>query len=351
MLAPISHITPLTLVRRERILPLPGRILVRKGQKVSAADAIGEYKPRQDFFLVDVARVLGLSPDRIDGLVQCEAGQKIAEGDVIAGPAGFTRKLIRSPRSGKVILAGGGQVLIEFDEQPMIIKAGLSGEISELVSDRGVIVETTGALIQGVWGNGQVDTGALMNLSASPGDELSAEKLDVFQRGSVILAGHCADSQALEIAGQLPVRGLILGSLAISLKQMAEKLAFPVILLEGFGHYPISSSAYKLIASHEQREVCLNAENVDRFQGTQPEIVIPLPSSGTVSQPKTAAYLALQQKVRVLGSQYARSTGVVSQLKGWSVFPSGVRAQAAEVRMDHNGEKVLIPLENLEILA
>lgn len=351
MLAKVNHILPLTLIRRERILPMPGRLLVRKGQKVSATDPIGEYKPRQDFYLVDISRVLGISADRVDSYLQCEAGSKIAEGDIIAGPAGFTRKVIRSPKSGQVILTGGGQVLIEFDEQFIAVQAGFSGEIADLITDRGVIIETAGSLIQGVWGNGKVNFGPMALLEDSPLSELSAEKLDISQRGSIIVAGFCKDRHVLDVANELPIRGLILGSLDTSLKNKVEELAFPVLVLEGFGQFAINPVAYKLLASQEQREVCVNAEKADTFKGTQPEIIIPLPVSETVAQPKSVGYLEPQQRVRVLNSQYARSTGIIVEIKGWTVLANGMRVQVAEVRLDGNGEKILLPLSNIEIIA
>ncbi len=351
MLATVNHILPLTLIRRERILPMPGRLLVRKGQKVSATDAIGEYKPRQDFYLVDIPRVLGVPADRVDNYLQCEAGSKIAEGDIVAGPAGFTRKVIRSPKGGQVILTGGGQVLIEFDEQFLTVQAGFSGEIADLITDRGVIIETAGSLIQGVWGNGKINFGPMVLLGDSPNSDLSAEKLDMSQRGSVIVAGFCKDGHVLDVANDLQVRGLILGSLDASLKKKAEELAFPVLVIEGFGQFAINPLAYKLLASQEQREVSINAEKADHFKGTQPEIVIPLPVSEKVVQPNPVEYLKPQQRVRVLNSQYARLTGVIVKVKGWTVFTNGMRVQVAEVRLDGNGEKILLPLANIEILA
>ena len=351
MLAKVSHILPFTLIRRERLLPAPGRILVRKGQKVTATDPIGEYLPRQDFYLVDVARVLGIPAERVNSFIQCEAGAKIAQNDIIAGPTGFTRKLIRSPKSGKVILAGGGQVLIELDEQALVVPAGFSGEVVDLISDRGVVMETTGALIQGVWGNGLVDFGPLVNLAASPDDELTLEKLDMSQRGAVILAGYCRDSQVLERASQLPIRGLILGGLDTALKDVLFSLAFPVIILEGFGKFAINLLAHKLLVSHEQREISLNAEQVDVFKGKQPEIVISLPTSGQLIQPQKSDYYASQKKVRVLNSNHARSIGTITRLKGVMELPSGIRTQVAEVCLDQTGEEIVFPLQNLEILA
>lgn len=351
MLAAVSHILPLTHIRRERLLPLPGRILVRKGQKVAATDPIGEYKPRQDYYLVDVARVLGISADHVDRYIQCETGSAIAEGDVIAGPVGFTKRVIRTPRSGKVILTGGGQVLLELDEQLVSVLAGVSGEITELISDRGVVVETTGSLVQGVWGNGKIDFGPLRILAKSPDHELSEEQLDASQRGAVILAGYCKDAHILEVAHQVQIRGLILGSIDFSIKKMAQELSYPIILLEGFGKFPINASAFRLLTSQEQKEISLNAETTNHLAGVRPEIIVPVPTSGTVAQPKTTEYFAPQQKIRILNSLYARSTGILTQIKGWVVMPSGIRAHAAEVILDQNNERVIVPLDNLEILA
>jgi hypothetical protein len=38
-------------------------------------------------------------------------------------------------------------------------------------------------------------------------------------------------------------------------------------------------------------------------------------------------------------------------MKGKVTLPNGISTQAVEVRLDHNGEKIILPIENLEILA
>jgi len=42
MFAPVKCILPMTIVRRQRIMPVAGKVLVRAGQKVGATDTIAE---------------------------------------------------------------------------------------------------------------------------------------------------------------------------------------------------------------------------------------------------------------------------------------------------------------------
>ena len=66
MLAPITHVLPYTLIRRERVLHTSGKILVREGQTVSATDVIAELNQYPEHLLLDVARGLGMSADSAD---------------------------------------------------------------------------------------------------------------------------------------------------------------------------------------------------------------------------------------------------------------------------------------------
>ncbi len=161
MIAPVRHILPLTTIRRERVLPIPGKVLVRKGQKVGATDSVAEAKLNPEHLLLDVARGLKLSEEKADQAIQCKPGEKVADGDVLAGPVGLTKRVIRAPKNGKVILTGGGQILLEIENQPYELKAAIPGTVVELLDGRGAIVEGTGALIQGVWGNGRIDFGLM----------------------------------------------------------------------------------------------------------------------------------------------------------------------------------------------
>lgn len=350
MLASITHILPLTTIRRERFLPVPGRLLVRKGQKVSTTDIVGEAKVYSEHLLLDLVGGLGMPAQKADRYLQCKAGNRVLQDDVLAGPVGITKRVVRAPGNAKVILAGDGQILLEMESPPMELKAGLPGMVIDLLEDRGVVIETTGALIQGVWGNDQIDYGLMFALARSLDDVLTTDRLDVSLRGSVVFGGYCGDAEVLKTASSLPLRGLILGSMDPSLVPVAVRLKFPVIVIEGFGLLPMNSAAYKLLSTNDQREVSLNAKQWDRFTGIRPEIIIPLPAPGEPMLPPDADLFTAGQDVRIVRAPNKGDIGTIVEIRaGMSALPSGLQAPAAEIRLE-SGENTLIPLANLEVL-
>jgi hypothetical protein len=349
MLASIKHILPLTTLRRERLLPIPGKVVVRKGQKVSATDTIAEAYLSPSHMLFDIARGLRVPAERAEKLIQVEVGARIAEGDIIAGPVGLTRRVIRAPKDGRVVLIGEGQVLLELRGRPFELKAGIPGIIRELVPERGAVIETTGALIQGVWGNGGVDFGLMIVKAKDPTELLTADQLDVSLRGSVILAGYVKDADVLKTAGELPLRGLILSSMDPVLIPLAIKVSVPIILLEGFGKRPVDGATFQLLTTNERREVALNADVWDRHRGTRPEVVIPLPASGEPPLPTDFNVFSSGQKVKITRAPFEGKIGTIDDLVGIVELPSGIRTQAAEVRLE-DGNSTVLPLANLEVL-
>lgn len=348
--APVVHILPLTLIRRERTLPVGGKILVRKGQRVNPTDIVAEVNLHTEHILIDVARNLAVSTERAETLIRCQAGDHLAPGDLIAGPVGIFRRVVRASQDCQVILTGNGQVLLEMVGQPYQLKAGIAGEVVELISDCGVIVETAGLLIQGVWGNGRIGYGVLSMLARDANHHLTASELDVSLRGSIVVAGYCQDREALESAETLPVRGLVLSSLSSALIYTALKMSVPVIVLEGFGERTFNPVSLKLLTTSNRREVSVDARQPDPVKGLRPEIVVSLPSSGSPPLPRDVIPFEIDQQVRIISNSRNYEPGVIISLPGYTTLSNGVRAEAAEVRLE-DGKILIVPLANLEVLA
>jgi hypothetical protein len=349
--APVHHILPLATIVRERLLPIKGTVLARMGQKVSAADVVAEAVWAREHIFLDITRTFHVSPDQADKLIRCKEGDRLPAGAIVASSGGLVPRTVKAPRESRVLASGGGQVLLESGESRMELKAGIAGSVTQLIPERGVEIQTAGALIQGVWGNGRVDTGVMVNLAEKPDTLLTASRLDVSMRGYILIAGEVHDEDALRGAADLPVRGLIVGSMTPSLIQAAREVRYPIVLTEGFGTLPMNAAAYRLITTNVKRDATLNAEAFDRYSGARPEVIIPLPTSAPPPVPHDLEAFAPGQTVRLRRQPAA---GQVATLLGLhdspATFPSGLRAAAAEVRLE-SGEQLVVPLANLEVVG
>jgi hypothetical protein len=356
MLAPVLHILPLATIVRERTLPVAGKVNVHVNQRVNPTDVVAEASFAREHALLDVARKFGVSPATADKLIRVKEGDRLQQGALVAEGRGPFSRPIKAPRAGRVMIAGGGQVLMEVADTRIQLKAGLPGVVTQVLPERGVVIRTAGALIQGVWGNSRpdnalIDNGLMVSLLEKPDDVLSADRLDVSLRGSVILGGHVRDVETLKAAAELPVRGLILSSILSPLIMAALQMRYPIMVTEGFGAMPMNSAAFRLLTTNNKREVTVNAERFDRYVGNRPEVIIPLPVSTEPPEPNSFETFAVGQTVRLRRPPSVGAVGTVSNLPaGLSTLASGLRAPAAEVKLE-NGETVLVPLVNLEVVG
>ena len=351
MLARVTHILPLTNIRRERLLPLTGRVITRIGQKVSSTDVIADARMATQHMLLDISRGLGLPPSKVDRLIQRKVGDRVVKGDILANRPGVFPRIIRATQDGRIAVVGGGQMMIELDPDSRIeLRAGMAGTVLELIADRGAIIENNGALIQGVWGNDRIDEGLLTVLAKNPQDELTPDQIDVSMRGAVVLGGICTRREVLRTAAEIPLRALVLGSLATDLLPEALALNIPILVLEGFGKLPISSLSFNILSTNDKRGICVNAAIWNQQTGIRPELVIPLPTSGMTTQPVEISQFTAGRTVRIVHPPFkGMMAKFVSLRPGLTSLPNGIRTQAAVLRMENN-EQAVIPLANLEVI-
>lgn len=351
MLAPITHVLPLTTIVRERVLPVAGKVNAHVNQRVNPTDVIAEATFAREHVLLDVARTFGVSPNAADRLIKVKEGDRLTANALVAESGGMISRSIKAPRPGRVMVAGSGQVLMEVGDTRIELRAGMPGVVTQVLPERGVVIRTAGALVQGVWGNGRIDNGLMISLLEKPDDVLTADRLDVSLRGSVILGGHVRDAETLKVAAELPIRGLIISSLLSSLLTNAYQMRYPILVMEGFGAIPMNSAAFKLLTTSNKREATVNAEHLDRYSSNRPEVIIPLPISNEPPEPNKYETFALGQQVRMRRPPNVGMIGTISNLPaGLSTLPNGLRAVAAEVKLE-NGESVLVPLVNLEVVG
>jgi hypothetical protein len=348
MLAPVTHILPVTEIRRTRTLPVSGQVMVRVGQKVSATDIIAQAEVPAGHLVLDIRRGLRIPKiSAADKAVIRQVGDRLEKDDVIAETGGMFSRMVRAPSPGDVVSVGGGQVVLRVRTTVREVRAGFAGTVVEIVKDQGAVIETSGALIQGVWGNGRSDSGLLLVLAKSPDEVIERQQIEVSMRGSVVMAGCCASEDVLRAAAELPLRGLVLASMSSALIPTAAKMNYPIFLVEGFGKIPWNEAAYRLLSTSDKRDVSVCAEMA---QGAcdRPELIIPLP---VVGQPalETDTFKP-GQRVRIQGAPYTGRIGTLAVLRqGLTALPNGLRAAAAEVHLGDD-TRVTVPLANLEVI-
>lgn len=355
-LPPSSHATLLATLRRERLLPGRGTVVVQVDQRVESSDVVARGDHTDRHVLLDVARALAVARDKSAALLTRQEGDEVKKGETLAVKKGLLgNQSVLSPVDGRLVLFEDGKALIA-GAAPFELRAGLPGNVINMLPDRGVIIETTGALLEGVWGNGRDDFSALRLLTRAADQPLNAEQLDLGLRGAVIAVSVLADTGPLQSVRDIGVRGLIIGSAPAELLPTLQALPFAVMLTDGFGLGGMCEPAFNLLAGNSGREAWLNATPGDRFAGKRPEVIIPLPSPSSLTPPPPSDGEPLKEgkRVRVLRGPDAGRVGTVIGLSDKPMaLPSGLRAMVAAVTLEESrGSRptITVPFANLEHL-
>jgi hypothetical protein len=349
-----TRITPLTTIRRERLLPVRGQVLVQPGEFVGPTDVVARCELPGTIRVIDVGRALGARPDMAARYTLKAEGDMVQAGQVLATPGGMfarLRRACRAPVDGRIIAIHNDMILIEEMATAFELVAHLKGQVTNIMPDLGVVISTVGSLIQGMWGSGGEAEGIIKVLVDNPHKPLRAHAIDVSCHGSLVVGGRILDEKALEQAADAKVRGVIAGSVNSDLCPMLQSLPYPILITEGFGAVPMSQPVFSLLHSNIGREAILSADTKTRWDVRRPELVIPLRAEEDMPK-ETTAPLALQigMQVRMLRAPYHGAVGTVADLPPLpQTVESGNRLPVAEVDLG-DGEPVRVPLANLELI-
>jgi hypothetical protein len=350
MLASFAQLSPAIKIHRSRVLPVNGSVIVRKGQKVNENDIIAEASLPAHHILIDVVQAFGLADAKLAAsYIKRAAGETIDHHDIIAETGGMFSRIIRTPKPGKIITVRDGVVVIETEAKSISLKALYPGVVSEIITDRGVVIETSGAVVQAAWANGLTGIGPLICKTDTRCDELVFSSLEVTARGAVIAGGTCSKPDVLTQAALLPVTGLILGTMPASMIELAKAQPYPILVINGFGGSGMDSSSWKLLFSLANKEVILNGEITGGLAPSKPEVMVygPVDDQNTA----TAKMFTSGQTVRIHAAPNVGQTGRIEKiLPGTVTLPNGLKVTAASIIMD-NKERKTIPVANLDVIG
>jgi len=343
------QITPETEIRRIRIMPAPGKVLVRKGERIGSGDVIAETKVFSKYYGLDVARGLGVSAEEVLGYMRFPVGKDFRKGNILAGPRGIPRRVVRAPFDGSLVEIFRGVAILKDIGQPYYLKSGYSGKVAGLIPQRGAIIESRGALIQGIWGNGNLGAGHLVGSNGSYYEEWFGDVPPNEFKNNVFFTRDCLDEITLRRIKNIPLNGLILPSINPALVQELLDFPFAVVILDSFGNRSMNIEAQNILSKSVGEYVEIIAEPWDRDKDKRPEVIIPHTRNKAYFITTSKKNESEGQLVRIVSSPYAGELGRYLFTNKVSRLSNGLFSKSAEVILN-NGIRVTVPLNNLEFV-
>jgi hypothetical protein len=294
---PHTRISTTGLIRIERILPAPGEILVQRGEQVEALQKIARIPMRGDIQVLNVARILGLDNRDLSRVMVKKRGDRVEAGEILAARQRvlpFLHKPCRSPNAGRLVAIAHGWVVIETETNPerepvdqgetVDLLAFVPGQVMDITDQRSVIIETVGTHIIGACGLGGEANGVLQMAVENPTDTLSADDIGMGANHAILVGGAGVSPEALELAREMKVKGIIVGGISSSLHELTPAPPFPIVATEGYGNLPMSPFAFDILKQLEGHEASISGQMGDAWDTSRPEIFIPLPEHQQVDE-------------------------------------------------------------------
>ena len=365
---PGLRVTGNTVIVKDRRLPLKGEVVVQTGAEVKAEDVVAKTALPGNVKTVNVANQLGIPPGDVPGTMLLEQGAEVAEGDPVAMSKSFFglfKSTAKASTTGTIenISEITGQVTLREPAVPVEMLAYMDGTVTEVIRDEGVVVETTGAFIQGIFGIGGERVGILKLLVESPEQVLEAQGLgDV--AGQVLVVGAEATYSLVMKAKELGAVAVVAGGISDeSLRRMlgfdlgvaitgSEDLGITVIVTEGFGSLPIAHKTFDLLARTQGQKTSVNGATQIRAGVMRPEIIV---ADKTATEDSGGSVveggLTEGMTIRVIREPYFGQLGRVTSLPAELVpLETEAHVRVLKVRLEENGAEVVVPRANVEMI-
>ena len=368
---PGLRVAPRTTLRRQRRLPIAGQVLVACGARVNAETVVARADLPGDVAPVNVVNLLGITPAEIEGAMLKRQGDTVERDEVIAETRPFVkwfRSVARSPMAGTIEAVSPitGQVMVRGAPKPVNVRAYVDGVVVEVQPSEGVTVETTGALVQGIFGVGGEVSGEVAAVASGPEAVLAPADLGEALAGRIVVAGALVTRELYDRAAAIGVAALVAGGVHDNdLRTLLgydigvavtghEKIRPILIMTEGFGRMAMARATYDLLASHAGRRAAANGTTQIRAGVLRPEIIIPsaAPHAATdCDLGGSAAHdLEVGTAVRLIREPGFGRLAVVRQLpSGVQEVECGARVRVVEVEFP-DGRRQTLPRANIEVI-
>ena len=362
-------VTDRTTIERRRILPLPGTVLVKVGDRVQADTPVARAELPGKVLPLNLANQLGIAPDEILEYLIRKEGEAVQKDDVLAENKPLIKWFkteIRSPITGTVesVSTITGQVLLREPPRVHELRGYVDGTVTEVHPKQGVTVETTCSLVQGIFGIGGETNGVLVMGVTKSDQHLAPEQLTPDMKGKIVVGGSFMPAATMMRAKDFGVVGLVVGGihdkdlrallgydLGVAITG-TEQVGFTLILTEGFGTIPMAAKTFALLSARQGQRASISGATQIRAGVIRPEIIVPQPAKEGAMKTRRPQRegIRLGDPVRIirdpLFGQIGEVAGLPSELRK---IPTESEVRVLEVRFP-DGRTAVIPLANIEVI-
>ncbi|PWB47531.1 MAG: hypothetical protein C3F12_06085 [Candidatus Methylomirabilota bacterium] len=371
---PGLRLAPQTVIRKRRVLPIAGRVLVREGQAVTATTVIAQTELPGKVHAVNVVNSLGIVPQEIRRYMLKREGETVQSGEPLAENRPFIKWMktqVPSPITGTIetVSEVTGQVFLREPPKPLALTAYLDGHVVETFSGEGATVETACSLVQGIFGIGGEAVGTIAVAVGDREDELTSDRITDAHRGTILVGGSLIGRDAFARAKQVGVAAVVVGGIHdLDLKLLlggrdlgvaitgTEQVGPTLIITEGFGRIAMAKRTFDLLASKAGRRACCSGATQIRAGVIRPEVIVPLgeeeAGGGRREAGETGAEggLRVGDQIRIIREPYFGRICRVSALPAdLRLLATESQVRVLEAELD-DGRRIIVPRANVELL-
>jgi hypothetical protein len=366
---PGLRVSPHTVIRKTRRLPLAGDVLVAPGKAVKPDTVVARTFLPGYVHNINVANALGIPPEDVPGVMIRQVGNVVSVDEEIArsrGLFGFFKSSARSPVSGTIELISDvtGQALVREPPIPVEVTAYIEGHVMEVLPREGVVLETTGVFIQGIFGIGGEVYAPLYLVADDPEEILTPDRIDASCAGRIVCGGAMTPLETLKKLIEVRACGVVTGG--VSYHDIGELLGYQigvavtggedigltVIATEGFGRMRMAERTLALLRRHDGQPASISGATQIRAGVIRPEVIIPseAPDQDGGTGSDISQGLRPGAQVRIIRNPFFGQLGLVEDLPEQpGRLPTEATVRILRVRLPA-GEVVTVPRANVEIV-
>ncbi|MGC9070486.1 MAG: hypothetical protein ACP5IO_04160 [Elusimicrobiales bacterium] len=361
-------VLPLTLIKKKRLLPIPGKVLVDVGKEVDSNDVVAEAELAGKVHSVNVANRLGVDASELKSYMLKREGDDVKKGEIIAETKSFIkffRSTVESPITGKIdsISDVTGQVLLREPPRILPLKAYIKGKVIKVEKNFGVEIETEGTFIQGIFGIGGERNGEIRVAVETCDEDLLPEHIFESDKGKVIVGGKHAGLETIKRAIKIGVSAIVVGGIHDKdLRQLlgydigvavtgTEQIGITIVVTEGFGYIPMAYSTFMLLKAREGEKASVSGATQIRAGVMRPEIIVAgAPKNMDVKRrDEMRTWMEIGDKVRIIREPFFGKIGKVTDLPPQpTMIDTESYVRIVEVELE-GGVRVKLPRANVEI--